>query len=126
MACVSTLALGMAGAIEPRAKSIKEVMALHKGPRATLGQLKTALGAASPDWSKLKDLASDYSTKVADLDANDPPKGDTAGFKKQAVALEESAKALLAAAEKKDKAAASKAVGAIGKSCMPCHKAHRQ
>jgi cytochrome c556 len=118
--------IGVVGAFEPSAKTIKQVMAINKGPQAPLGQLKTALGAAQVDWGKASDLAKEYSTAAADLGSNDPPKGDAAGFKKMAKAYADHAKALLDATDKKDATAAKEAFGKIQMSCMACHKAHRQ
>jgi cytochrome c556 len=106
--------------------TIKQVMdKLHKGARSPLAQLKTALKAANPDWTKVQKSTKEMVTYGAALPKNDPPRGDKASFEKLATAYYDNAKALDEAAEKEDKQVAQAAYAKVSASCKACHSAHR-
>ena len=115
------------GASDDAPATIDKIMdTLHKGKKSANAVIKTALKSASPDWAKVQKEAKTYAKYSADLDKNDPPKGDSAAFKKLAKAFATNAKALSDAAEKEDLAAAKAAFGKINASCKTCHAAHKE
>ena len=106
--------------------TIEKIMdTLHKGKKSAMSTLKTALKSQSPDWALIKKEAKTYNKFAADLPKNDPPKGDSAAFKKLAKAFASNAKAVSDAAEKEDLTAVNAALGKIGCSCKTCHDAHK-
>ena len=60
----------------PRPPSQKIMDTLHKGKKSASSVLKTALKSESPDWATIQKEAKTYSKYAADLQKNDPPKGD--------------------------------------------------
>ncbi len=115
------------GANDDAPATIDKIMdTLHKGKKSSLSVLKTALKSASPDWAKVQKETKTYSKYAADLPKNDPPKGDSAAFKKLAKAFATNAKALNDAAEKEDAAAVKAALTKLGGSCKSCHEAHKE
>ena len=125
MVALTTLAASSVRAADETVPTIKAIMKLHKGAKSSLAQLKTLLGAGSPDWAEVKKLTKQFDTLGASLPKNEAPKGDQANFEKLAKAYASTAHDLDAAADKEDVVAAKKAVGKIGSSCMACHKAHK-
>ena len=107
---------------ESPAKIEKIMETLHKGKKSAFSVLKTALKSSSPDWALIKKEAKTYSKYAADLPKNDPPKGESAAFKKLAKAFATNAKAVSDAAEKEDLAAAKAALAKNGASCKACHE----
>ena len=121
----ATLAL-LAGARTQDSATIKEVMdKLHKGVTAPLAKLKTALKAASPDWTTVQDLTKEFVKFGALLEKNDPPRGEKADFEKLAKAYYKNAKALDDAAKAESKQKAQAALKKITDSCKTCHAAHK-
>jgi cytochrome c556 len=115
------------GANDDAPATIEKIMeTLHKGKKATFAVLKTALKSQSPDWATVQKEARTYSKYAADLPKNDPPKGDSAAFKKLAKAFAANAKAVADAADKEDRTAAKAALDKNGVSCKTCHSAHRE
>ncbi len=115
------------GASDDAPATIEKIMdTLHKGKKSANAVIKTALKSQSPDWATVQKEAKTYTKYTADLDKNDPPKGDSAAFKKLAKAFAANAKALSDAAEKEDLAAAKAAFGKINGSCKTCHAAHKE
>lgn len=115
------------GASDDAPATIDKIMeTLHKGKKSANAVIKTALKSASPDWATVQKQTKIYSKYAADLDKNDPPKGNPAAFKKLAKTFAANAKALDDAAEKEDLAAAKAAFGKINVSCKTCHAAHKE
>ena len=115
------------GANDDGPATIEKIMdTLHKGKKSANAVIKTALKSQSLDWATVQKEAKTYTKYTADLDKNDPPKGDSAAFKKLAKAFAANAKALSDAAEKEDLAAAKAAFGKINGSCKACHAAHKE
>ena len=99
------------GASDDSPATIEKIMdTLHKGKKSAMATLKTALKSQSPDWALIKKEAKTYNKFAADLPKNDPPKGDSAAFKKLAKAFASNAKAVNDAAEKEDLAAVKAAL----------------
>ena len=121
------LSASLAGAADEKAATIKEVMdALHKGAKSPLAQLKAELKAESPDWAKIKMTTKEFVTYGAALPKNDPPRGDSADFKKLATSYYNAAKAVDEAAQKEDKSAAQAAFSKLTGMCKTCHAAHKE
>jgi cytochrome c556 len=114
------------GANDDAPATIDKIMdTLHKGKKSAISTLKTALKSQSPDWAAVQKQTKTYNKFAADLPKNDPPKGDSAAFKKLAKAFASNAKALDDAAEKEDLSATKAALSKIGGSCKTCHDAHK-
>jgi hypothetical protein len=115
------------GASDDAPASIGKIMdTLHKGKKSASAVLKSALASPSPDWGKIQKESKIYLKYATDLPKNDPPKGDSAAFKKLAKAFATNAKAVNDAAEKEDQAAASAALKKNGSMCKTCHEAHKE
>jgi cytochrome c556 len=115
------------GASDDPPASIDKIMeTLHKGKKSASFALKKALNTSSPDWATIQKEAKTYNKFAADLPKNDPPKGDSASFKKLAKAFATNAKAVFDAAEKEDLNAAKTALNKNGTSCKTCHDAHKE
>jgi cytochrome c556 len=109
-----------------KADSIEKIMEkLHKGKNSPLAVLKTALKKQSPEWTKVQKESKTFATVSADLPKFDPPKGDSASFKKLAKAYASNAKALDSAAKKEDLGETKAALKKLNGSCMGCHEAHK-
>jgi cytochrome c556 len=121
---LASQAVGAADDSKP--DSIEKIMeTLHKGKKSALSTLKVAVKSESPDWSKIKKETKTYSTLAADLPKFDPPKGDSASFKKLAKTFASNAKALDTAAKKEDLTETRASLRKLGGSCMDCHEAHK-
>jgi cytochrome c556 len=128
IACVaSALAIMVLSAGADNEKlTVKELMGkLHKGAKAPLARLKTALKAETPNWKEVQDSSKELVMLGAGLPKTEPPKGDKASFEKLATSYYETAKALDTAAKSENKAETQAALGKIGASCKTCHSAHK-
>lgn len=134
MRAVLCAALGMAalmlafGAVTAQdkkdAKTIETKDIMQKSFKAK-DNLKTTISAAVKDgkWDDAKKLAKDWTELCAGFSKNKPPKGEAKDWEANTKKFTENTKAILDATEKKDAAAAEKALK--GFDCMGCHKAHR-
>lgn len=113
-------------AADDPAKIEKIMKALHKGRTSPMATLKTQLKGRSPDWAVVQKQTKTYTKYAVDLPKNDPPKGDTASWKKMSTAFATNAEALDSAAEKEDLTATKGAFRKIATSCKSCHDAHRE
>lgn len=122
----ASLLAGQGDAGSDKTPSIKDVMSrLHKGAKAPLAQVKTALNEPSPNWAAVEKTTKDFVILGAALAKNDPPKGDKASWKKLSDLYFEDAKALDNAAKAHDLAAAKAAFQRLSTSCKACHGAHK-
>ena len=120
------MSLASAGTTATRAKTVKQVMeTLNKGPKSESAKLKAALAAKTPDWDAIQSSTKQYVDLGPALAENDPPKGTKESWKTQSESFASQAKALGAAADKKDLAATKTAFQKVSMSCMGCHRAHR-
>ncbi len=89
------------------------------------GGLKTSVAAAvkGEQWDDAAKLAKEWVELGAALGKNKAPKGDAKSWEKQCGGFANATKAILAATEKKDAKAATKAIGSFN--CGGCHKAHK-
>jgi hypothetical protein len=103
---------------------IAEIM--KKGHAKTNGYL-TKIGAEAKDgkWDDAIKDAKSLELLGEALGKNKAPKGEAASWDKLSKKYLENTKAVLKAAEDKSAADVKTALGAIGKSCGECHKAHK-
>jgi cytochrome c556 len=107
-------------------RTIKDVMGkLHKGTKAQSAVLKEQLKADPIDWESIQKTTKDFVILGADLEKNDPPKGDKASWKMLAGKYFATAKELDDAATAKDKSKVEAAQKSMGASCKSCHDAHK-
>jgi mono/diheme cytochrome c family protein len=105
--------------------TIKEVMGkAHKGPNSLLANLGKDLKDDEPEWTDIQKETKELVELGTTLGKNDPPKGDKQSWKNLTKAYLDNAKALDAAAQKKDKATAQSYQAKLAGSCKACHTAH--
>lgn len=104
--------------IETIMKKVNGKNGLHKA-------VAKGLEEASPKWDDLAKSMKDYKTYADALGKNECPKGEKASWEKLSKAYAANAKKLQDAIDKKDKAAAKEAHGALSKSCKGCHDNHK-
>jgi cytochrome c556 len=105
--------------------SNKEIMSKSNGKMGLKGAIDKGLKADKIDWDDVGKKAKELAELGAALPKNEAKKGEKDSWEKLAKAWADETKALADAAEKKDKDAATKAAGNLGKSCGGCHKAHK-
>jgi hypothetical protein len=108
--------------------SVKEVMKkINYRDSALCPVLGKMLKADAPDWDEIQKGSKQYLLNVEALTKNDPPRGDRASWTKLTNDYVADARALDAAAQKKDKPAALAAHAKVANPayCNGCHKAHR-
>jgi cytochrome c556 len=109
---------------EEKKLTTKQIMqAGHKGADAHFEKVKAAVKGKK--WDDAATPAKELAANGALFPKASPPKGDAKSWEDLSGKYAENTKALAEAVEKKDEAAANKAVGVIGSSCMACHKEHR-
>lgn len=117
------LTMSSGAADEP---SIKDIMnKAHKGGNSILAKLGKDLKAASPDWAEVTKLSKELVSLGNALGKNKPPKGEKESWDKLTMAYQDTAKALLSAAEKKDQKTAAASQKKLSGMCGACHKAHK-
>ena len=124
------VALAQSGTIKAQDKkdekklTTKQIMgAGHKGADALFAKVKTAVEAKK--WADAAEPAKDLAANGSLFPKATPPKGEAKSWEDLAGKYAENTKALGDAVEKKDEAAAKKALGAIGGSCKGCHDNHK-
>jgi cytochrome c556 len=114
------------GAADDKVPTIEDIMqAVNKKKGGLHSDVGDALKMSTVDWDAVQAKTKQYSAMADFLGKNDPPKGAKASWEKLTKLYADDAKALNAAAEKKDKTTASNALKKLGTECMACHKAHR-
>lgn len=120
------LLVGPAGAEADAPLTNKQIMEkLNKGPKSLCPVLGKELKEASPPWDEIQKQSKEVAELAEAMAKNKPSKGEAASWEKLTKAYAGDAKALEAAAEKKDKSAAVAAHGKLVMSCKACHAAHR-
>lgn len=107
---------------DEKIKDIKGCMAFQKKVRE---DLPTLIKAKDPNWDEIQKETKEWVGVAEILTKQTPPKGTAESWKRQTEKYLENVKAADAAAQKKDAAAATKALATIGVSCMGCHSQHR-
>jgi hypothetical protein len=114
------------GADAARKLSISAIM--HKQYTVTNApflRIKKELNADAPDWAKIQDATRKFASLAEVLGKNEPLDGGSDSWKKLTAQHLETAKALDAAAESRDKTAALASYRQLAASCRTCHSAHR-
>jgi len=99
---------------------------LNGGTTALTPNLAKDLKDAEPDWEGIQESTQEYVKLVEVLPGGTPSKGDKASWKRLAETYLANAKALDAAAKRKDRRGASAALARIQSSCKACHQVHRK
>jgi cytochrome c556 len=114
-------------AADDKVPTIEDIMQkVNKRKGGLHSEVGDALKASPVDWAKVQTDTKQYSAMADFLGKNDPPKGSKQSWEKLTGTYAADAKALNAAAEKKDKAAAQTTWAKLSKECMGCHRAHRE
>jgi cytochrome c556 len=109
----------------PDTETIMKKLNKKRGEVGLHPRLQPMLGAEKIDWEAVTPMAKEYSELASALGKNNCPKGNTASWDKLCKSYAQDAKALEAAASKKDKSAAVAAFEKLNKSCQSCHDEHR-
>jgi cytochrome c556 len=119
-------ALSLAQAPKETPPTIRDVMKkLNRGPGSITPTLQQDLKDDDPDWEAIQEQTAEYVKLSAALTKNKPTKGEAASWEKLAQAYSAEARALDAAAKRKNKQTASAVLKRINSSCNACHKAHK-
>jgi len=128
----AALFLGVAGlsgyirAEKDVAPSLSDIMRkLNGGTNSMTRNLELDLKEDEPDWEAIQESTAEYTKLVAGLQKGTPRKGDKASWEKLAKGYADNARALDAAARKKDRKTASAVLARIKNACNACHQAHR-
>ena len=122
----AALVLAAALAQKDKPPTIAEAMRkLNGGANSMTRNLGLDLKDKDPDWEDIQETTKEYAQLVATLEKGTPPRGDKASWKRRAAAYAANARALDAAARRKDRTAASAALARITQSCNACHEVHR-
>ena len=114
--------LGTATAQEEKIKDVKGCMAFQNAVRKDLGK---QLKAKDVKWDVIQKETEEWVGVAESLGKQTPPKGSPESWKKQTAKYLQNVKAVDEAADKKDAAAATKAMATIGASCGGCHGQHK-
>jgi hypothetical protein len=128
VALVAVVAFSPVGAQDTKTPTIKDVMKkLNGGPTGLTTAIAKDLDDDKPDWDDIKKETKEFVTFAEALGKNKAPRGDADHWKKVTKEYLDNAKALDAAADKKDKkatlAAHQKLSGRLV--CMGCHVDHK-
>src|SRR5262245_32490576 len=137
MACVAcglallaavALAILPAAAADKAAPTIKEIMSKLNKPNGLRPNLGQDLMDDEPNWEEIQNETKHFVELVEALGKNTPPKGDKASWDRLTRAYADKAKAMDAAAKKKDKPGALAAHQKLSSNdfCKQCHDAHRK
>ncbi len=114
------------GAADDKVPTIEDIMqAVNKKKGGLHSDVGAALKMSTVDWDTVQAKTKQYAAMADFLGKNDAPKGSKASWDKLTKMYADDAKALNAAAEKKDKATAMTTWNKLSRECMACHKAHR-
>ena len=123
LSVTATAGLGLA---MNKAMTTKEIMGkLNKGPKALTPLLGKELKAPQPPWEDIQNQTQEYVKLTTDLCKCEPSKGSADSWARFTKQYGEAARALDAAAQNKDKTAATAAHRRLVGSCSSCHRAHR-
>lgn len=127
VAVVTALALGLGlSRAADKELTIKEIMTkAHKGGDSIIEHLKKDLKEKEPDWTEVKEHAKELVDLGTALGKAAPKKGEKDSWEQKTKTYVENAKALDAAAGKKETKAAQASLQKLATSCMGCHRAHK-
>ena len=107
---------------EEKIKDVKGCMAFQNKVRGDMGK---QVKGKDVDWEVIQKQTKEWVGVAETLGKQTPPKGSKESWKTQTEKYMTNVKAVDAAAEKKDPAGVSKALGTIGASCGGCHGQHK-
>ena len=114
------------GAADDKVPTIEEIMqAVNKRKGGLHSDVGDALKMSKVDWDSVQAKTKQYAAMAEFLGKNDPPKGGKASWEKLTKTYADDAKALNAAAEKKDKTTVTNLHKKLSGECMGCHKVHK-
>lgn len=124
------LAVGLSArsrATQDKPPTIAEIMRkLNGGTTALTPTLGQDLKDAEPDWEGIQESTKEYVELTAALPKGTPSKGDKASWQRLARAYAAEARALDAAARRKDRRGTAAVLARINNSCKSCHQIHRK
>jgi hypothetical protein len=110
---------------QEKVPAIKEIMGRLNKPGGLYPTLSKELKADDLDWGEVQLQAKTFAKMATALGKNVPPKGDADSWAKLTQEYADNARALEAAADKKDRPAVDAARLRLGgDACKTCHKAH--
>ncbi len=117
----------MADANPPTAESTKAIMKKLNGKAQTSVQnkLKKQFEGTKPDWKEVKASTKEFADLTAEMEKNEPKKGELDSWKKLAGAYASDAKSLNESAEKEDLDGTKATFKKLSGSCKACHSVHR-
>jgi hypothetical protein len=125
LAMVSAALIAGVALAQEKVPAIKEIMARLNKPGGLYPTLSKELKTDDLDWAEVQQQAKTFAKMAAALGKNVPPKGDADSWAKLTQDYATNARALEAAADKKDRPAADAARLRLGgDACKTCHKAH--
>jgi hypothetical protein len=106
--------------------AIKQIMVkAAKGPQSLTGLIGKELSADPTPWDTIGPQSKELATLAASMGELEPPMGTKESWQQQTSAYAADAAGLAMAAEAKDLQAALESHGALSRSCISCHRAHR-
>jgi hypothetical protein len=113
-------------AADDKVPTIEDIMqAVNKKKGGLHSDVGDALKMGSVDWDAVQKKTKSYAAMAEFLGKNDPPKGSKASWDKLTKTYADDAKALNAAAEKKDKSTLATMHKKLSGECAACHKQHK-
>jgi cytochrome c556 len=125
---VLAIALAQSSAVRAQEKdkklTTKQIMGTgHKGADSLFAKVQTAVKAKK--WDDASGPAKELAENGSMFPKATPPRDDKKNWEEMAGKYADNTKALAEAVNKKDEAAAGKALMAIGGSCKACHDDHK-
>jgi cytochrome c556 len=115
------------GAADDKVPTIEDIMqAVNKKKGGLHSDVGDALKMGAVDWDTVQTKTKQYAAMAEFLGKNDPPKGSKASWEKLTKMYADDAKALNAAADKKDKATTASLHKKLSGECASCHRAHKE
>jgi hypothetical protein len=128
-ACVAgLLALALTSAVLAADLDIKMIMKKVNSPTGLVYNIGKDLKDDEPDWDNIQQETKELAELAAMLPKNKPPRGDKESWARLTASYVEAAKALDAAAQKKNLSAAKSAQARLAApaTCKGCHAQHRK
>jgi cytochrome c556 len=109
---------------EEKKLTTKQIMSTgHKGADALFAKAQAAVKAKK--WEDAKGPTDELAANASLFPKATPPRDDKKTWEELSKKYTTDTKSLADAVEKKDEAAATKAIGALNASCKSCHENHR-
>ena len=113
-------------AADDKVPTIEDIMQkVNKRKGGLHSDVGEALKAGTVDWDAVQAKTKEYTAMADFLGKNDPPKGSKSSWEKFTKTYADDAKALNAAAQKKDKTTVASLHKKLSGECMACHRAHK-